>query len=161
MSRSRARSGVALVGFLALCFAAAGLGGLATSRGLAGWYPSLRKPSWTPPDRVFGPVWTALYASMAVAAWLVWRARGLAGARVPLGLFALQLGLNVAWSVLFFALRSPGLAFGEVVLLWWAILATLLAFGRSSRAAAALMVPYLLWVTFASALNFAIWRLNA
>jgi tryptophan-rich sensory protein len=96
---------------------------------------------------------------MAVAAWLVWR-RGHAGARLPLILFAVQLTLNLAWSGLFFALRRPGLAFGEILLLWAAILATLLAFGRVSRLAAGLLAPYLAWVTFAAALNFAIWRLN-
>ena len=97
---------------------------------------------------------------MAVAAWLVWRRRGAHRVAFPLGLFGLQLALNLAWSGLFFALRRPGPAFGEIVLLWAAILATLLAFGRISRSGGLLLVPYLAWVSYAAALNFAIWRLN-
>ena len=158
-ARSPVRDVIALVACLAACFAVAGLGGSWTSLGLGPWYDGLRKPSWQPPAWVFGPVWTALYASMAVAAWLVWR-RGPARARLPLALFGLQLALNLAWSGLFFALRHPGLTFGEILLLWAAILATMLAFGRISRLAAGLLAPYLAWVTFAAALNLAIWRLN-
>jgi benzodiazapine receptor len=150
----------ALAASLALCFAVAGLGGYWTSLGLGPWYIALRKPPWTPPNRVFGPVWTVLYAAMAVAAWLVWRRRGLVGVGLPLALFALQLALNLAWTGLFFALRRPGLAFGEIGLLWAAILATQGAFGRVSRVAGLLLIPYLAWVTFAAALNLAIWRLN-
>lgn len=157
---SPARDLVALAGFVALCFASAGLGGYWTSLGLGGWYDGLRKPSFQPPAWVFGPVWTALYASMAVAAWLVWRRRRVASVRVPLALFGLQLALNLAWSGLFFGLRSPGAAFAEIVVLWAAILATLLAFARVSRPAGLLLAPYLAWVTFASVLNLAIWRLN-
>ena len=151
---------MALATSLVICFAVAGLGSYWTSQGLGPWYDGLRKPSWTPPSWIFGPVWTILYASMAVAAWLVWRRRGLAGARLPLSLFGVQLALNLAWSGIFFAMRRPGLAFGEILLLWMAILATSLAFGGISRRAAGLLAPYLAWVTFAAALNFAIWRLN-
>ena len=138
----------------------AGLGGYWTSLGLGPWYDGLRKPPWTPPNGVFGPVWTALYASMAVAAWLVWRRRGSHRVTIPLGLFGLQLALNLAWTGLFFALRRPGLAFGEILLLWSVILATWLVFGRFSRWAAALLAPYLAWVAYAAALNLALWRLN-
>jgi benzodiazapine receptor len=159
--RSPVRDLTALVGSLALCFAVAGLGGYWTSLGLGPWYDGLRKPTWRPPAWVFGPVWTILYAMMAVAAWLVWRRRGPARAWLPLSLFGLQLALNLAWSGLFFGLRRPGLAFGGIVLLWVAILVTLLAFGRISRLAAGLLAPYLAWVTFATALNFAIWRMNS
>jgi tryptophan-rich sensory protein len=142
-------------------FAAAGLGSHFTARSVAEWYPTLAKPSWTPPGAVFAPVWTALYFLMAVAAWLVWRkAGGLAAARLPLALFAVQLALNAAWSVLFFGLRMPGLAFGELVLLWLAIAATLAAFRRVVPAAGLMLAPYLAWVTFAGALNFTLWRLN-
>jgi benzodiazapine receptor len=158
--RGRAEEILVLVALLVLCFAVAGLGGYWTALGLGPWYQSLRKPSWTPPDRVFGPVWTALYAAMAIAAWLVWRRRGWSGGRVPLALFGLQLGLNLAWTGLFFALKSPGAAFGEILLLWSIILATLVAFGRVHRMAGTLMAPYLLWVTYAAALNGAIWRMN-
>ena len=149
-----------LAGWLAACFAAAGAGGLVTARSLSTWYQALHKPAWNPPDAVFGPVWTGLYAAMAVAAWLVWRRSGFANAGPALGLFVLQLVLNFLWTVAFFGLRRPGLAFAEILVLWVAIAATLVAFGARNRAAAGLLVPYLLWVTFASALNFAVWRLN-
>ncbi len=125
------------------------------------WYASLRKPSWNPPGWIFGPVWTALYAMMAVAAWLVWRRGGFAAQRRPLGWFLAQLALNAAWTPLFFGLHWPGVAFAEIVLLWLAIVATLAAFRRVSRTATLLLVPYLLWVTFATVLNFTLWRLNA
>jgi benzodiazapine receptor len=159
-TRRPVRDLTALATSLALCFAVAGLGGYWTSLGLGPWYDALRKPAWTPPNWVFGPVWTALYAAMAVTAWLVWRRQGLVGVRLPLALFGLQLALNLAWTGLFFALRQPGLAFGEILLLCAAILATLGAFGRVSRVAGLLLIPYLAWVTFAAALNLAIWRLN-
>ena len=110
---------------------------------------------------MFGPVWTVLYAMMAVAAWLVWRDKGLAGARLPLALFGVQLALNAAWSWLFFGFRMPGVAFAELVALCLAIVATVAAFWRTVPVAAWLMVPYLAWCTFAAALNFALWRLNA
>ena len=159
---SALRQVIGLVVFLAAVFAAAGVGSLFTARSVAEWYPALAKPSWTPPNAVFGPVWTVLYLLMAVAAWLVWRkAGGLGAARLPLALFAVQLALNAAWSVLFFGLRMPGLAFGELVVLWLAIAATLAAFRRVVPAAGLLLAPYLAWVTFAGALNFALWRLNA
>ena len=151
----------ALAAFVALCFGAAGIGGIATSAALNTWYTSLVKPSWTPPRWLFGPVWSALYFTMAVAAWLVWCRREAVAVKLPLTLFFVQLGLNAAWSWLFFALRRPGLAFAEILLLWCAILATLVAFRRTAAWAGWLMVPYLLWSTFAVALNLAIWRLNA
>ena len=158
---TKRRQVIGLVVSLAAVFAAAGVGSHFTARSVAGWYPTLAKPSWTPPGAVFAPVWTALYFLMAVAAWLVWRkAGGLAAARLPLALFAVQLALNAAWSILFFGLRMPGLAFGELVLLWLAIAATLAAFQRVVPAAGFLLAPYLAWVTFAGALNFALWRLN-
>ncbi len=153
----RAYDILGLIVSLAVCFAAAGIGGWLTSRSLETWYPTLVKPSWNPPDWVFGPVWTALYAMMAVAAWLVWRRR--AGSW-PLLLFGMQLALNVVWSGLFFACQSPGAAAVEVWVLWGAIIATLIAFWRFSRVAGALLVPYLLWVSFAAVLNFALWKLN-
>ena len=149
-----------LVVAVAICFAAAGLGGLWTASSVGDWYAALKKPAWTPPGWLFGPVWTVLYLMMAVAAWLVWREHGFAAAAVPLGLFALQLALNVAWSGLFFGLRNPGAAMADLTLLWLAILATLLSFVPLSRPAAALLIPYLFWVTFAGALNWAICRLN-
>jgi tryptophan-rich sensory protein len=110
---------------------------------------------------VFAPVWSALYLLMGVAAWLVWRRGGFAGAPVALGLFVFQLALNALWSYLFFGAHQPGFAFAEIVLLWLVILATMIGFWRITAAAGALMLPYLCWVSFAAALNFAIWRLNS
>ncbi|MBI3910133.1 MAG: tryptophan-rich sensory protein [Armatimonadetes bacterium] len=161
MKVARWRDWLALAAFVAFCFTVAGIGGAWTSTSLESWYASLRKPAWTPPEAVFGPVWSALYLAMAVAAWLVWRRAGFRGAARPLALFAAQLALNLAWTWIFFGLRRPGAAFGEVALLWAAILATVLTFRRVSSPAAWLLVPYLLWVSYAAALNFAIWRLNA
>lgn len=148
---------LALVGFFALVFSVAALGGLATASSVGTWYASLAKPSWTPPPWLFGPAWTFLYATMAVAAWRVWRrpARGRA-----LGWFAAQLALNAAWSPVFFGLRQPGWGFALIVLLWLAIGGTLVASWRVSRLAGALFVPYWLWVSFAAALNFSVWQLN-
>ena len=154
------RSVLVLTGFLVACFAVAGIGGWFTSLGMPEWYASLNKPSWNPPSWLFGPVWTILYVAMAVAAWLVWREGGFGGATAALTLFFVQLALNLAWSGVFFALRSPGWALVEIALLWLAIIATTLLFFRHSTWAGALMVPYLLWVTFAAVLNGAIVRLN-
>jgi len=158
---NRLRAAVALVVCVALCFAVGGVGGLATSRSVSTWYPTLTKPGWTPPSWLFGPVWGALYLMMGLAAWLVWRRKGLRDGKLPLGLFAWQLVLNAGWSWVFFGLRAPMPAFFELGALWFALAATVAAFWRVSRAAGLLLVPYLLWTTFAGALNFAIWRLNA
>jgi benzodiazapine receptor len=158
---STIRQAISLTLSVALCFAAAGLGSLFTRPAIEGWYASLHKPSWTPPNWLFGPVWTALYLVMAIAVWLVWRRAGFSGARLALALFATQLALNVAWTGIFFGLRAPGAAFAEIVFLWLFILATAIAFWPISRAAAWLMLPYLLWVAYAAGLNFSIWRLNA
>ena len=124
------------------------------------WYASLKKPSWNPPGWIFGPVWTALYTMMAVAAWLIWRRGCWAAQRRPLTLFLVQLALNAAWTPLFFGWHRPRLAFADIVLLWLAILATLVAFRPVSRAAAWLLAPYLAWVSFATVLNLTLWRLN-
>jgi len=143
-----------------MCFGAALSGSIFTTPSVPTWYAGLVKPSWTPPNWVFGPVWSALYLMMAVAVWLVWRRGGFATAAIPLTLFLVQLGLNVAWSILFFGLHMPGLAFAEIVLLWFAILVTLIMFWRSNPIAGFLLVPYILWTTFAGALNLALWQLN-
>jgi benzodiazapine receptor len=144
--------------WLAITFAAAWVG----SRFQPGeWYGGLIKPALTPPAWVFGPVWTLLYVMMATAAWLVWRRHGLADAIGPLGLFLGQLALNALWSYLFFGLQRPGLGFLDIAALWLAILATLIAFWRSYRPAGLLLLPYLLWVSFATYLNFQFWRLNS
>src|SRR5262245_455867 len=116
------RSWLALLGFVALCFGVAGLGGYWTSLSQPEWYDQLAKPSWTPPSWLFGPVWSALYLAMAVAAWRVWRQGGWAKQRRSLALFLIQLFLNLIWSGLFFGLRSPALGMLEIVFLWLAIL---------------------------------------
>ena len=150
-------SWLALVVLLILCFAVAGVGGLATAPSIPNWYAGLAKPSWTPPGWIFGPVWSVLYLSMAVAAWLFWR-RG--DTVVPMMLFGIQLVFNAAWSWLFFGLHSPGAAFVDIAMLWMAIAATTAVFWRRSTLAVVLFVPYLIWVSFAAVLNFAVWRLN-
>lgn len=162
MSRAATpRDWLVLAGFIALCLGAGAVGSWFTMPALDVWYAALRKPSWNPPNWVFAPVWTALYLTMAVAAWMVWRRAGVGAARTALILFAVQLILNVAWSALFFALRSPALGVAGIVALWAALVATIVSFGRISAGAAWLMIPYLVWVTFAGALNVAVWRLNA
>lgn len=134
----------------------------ATMSGVQDWYPELVKPWFNPPAWLFGPAWTTLYLLMGVALWLVWRRLG-EDPRVPGALvaFAVQLVLNGAWSVLFFGLRSPGIAFVEILLLWSAITVTIVRFRPVSRAAGALLVPYWLWVGFAALLNGSIWYLNS
>lgn len=124
------------------------------------WYQDLAKPAWTPPGWLFAPVWTLLYVAIAIAGWLVWRA---AGSRftAPVYLWFVQLGLNAAWSWLFFGLHRPGAAFVDIVLLFVAIVAFIASAWRYSAAAAGLFVPYAGWVGFAAALNYAIWKLNA
>jgi len=124
------------------------------------FYAALSQPGWAPPGEVFAPVWTVLYGLMALAAWLVWRARGFAGARAPLGLFIVQLALNALWTWLFFAWRLGGLAFAEILLLLALIAATTVAFWRIRALAGALLLPYLAWVAFAAALNWATWQRN-
>jgi translocator protein len=132
-NRINFRATVALIGWLLACFGAASLGAFFMP---GDWYAALQKPSWNPPGWLFGPVWSALYTMMAVAAWLVWKSRGFAAQRRPLTLFLVQLGLNAVWSPLFFGLHWTGVAFAE-------------------------MAPYLAWVSFASLLNFTLWRLNS
>lgn len=152
-----ASSLIALLGFVAACFAAA-LTGVFFRPGV--WYERLVKPSWRPPNRLFAPVWTALYFSIAVSGWLVWREVGFSGAALALAVYAIQLVLNAAWTPIFFGLHRPGLGFLNIVLVWLSIVATMLLFYPVHAGAALLLLPYLLWVSFAAALNFAIWRLN-
>jgi tryptophan-rich sensory protein len=120
----------------------------------------LVRPSWAPPPSVFGPVWTVLYALMAIAAWLVWRIGGFRAARMALILFLAQLAINALWSWLFFGWHLGGLAFADVLALWALIVATLISFWRVRPLAGALLIPYLAWVSFASVLNYAVWQLN-
>lgn len=155
--RHKWRGGLGLVFWLALCFAAAAFGSLFPP---GEWYAELAKPDWNPPAWVFGPVWTLLYTMMAVAAWRVWWARGWQGARLALAVFLLQLVLNALWSMLFFGLQAPGVAFIEILLLLAAISATIALFYREDRLTVWLLLPYWLWVAFASVLNFTLWIMN-
>lgn len=147
-----------LLFFLALMYGAGALGGAATFPEIGGWYAALAKPAWTPPNGIFAPVWNTIFALTALATWLVWRR---AGSRrewvVP---FALQWALNVGWSFAFFALHSPGAGLVVIAALWLALAACIRAYWRVRPLAGALLLPYIAWVSFASALNFAIWRLN-
>ncbi|MDZ7804860.1 TspO/MBR family protein [Thiohalophilus sp.] len=156
---SAPRQIVGLVAWLLVTLLAAGLGAMASIE--AGpFYLQLQRPSWAPPGSVFSPVWTTLFLLMAIAAWLVWRVRGFAGARIALLLYLVQLVFNVLWSWLFFGWHRGGWAFVDVMFLWGLILATLIAFWHIRRLASLLLVPYLLWVGFAIALNYSVWQLN-
>jgi tryptophan-rich sensory protein len=146
------------VGWLVLVFATAAIGAGASME--AGeFYATLARPGWAPPASVFGPVWSVLYLMMAIAAVLAWRSRREGKARA-LALFAVQLALNGLWSWLFFAFHLGALAFVDIVLLWLLVVATVMAFWRLRPLAGALLLPYLAWISFAAALNFAVWRLN-
>lgn len=153
--------------FIKLAFAAAiplvvgGLSGFVTAQGVQSWYPTLIKPSFNPPSWVFGPVWTLLYLMMGIASVLVLQKGWESGAvKAALAFFAIQLILNGLWSVLFFGMRMPGLAFLEILVLWVAIGVTLVLFWRVTPVAGMLLLPYQAWVTFAAVLNGAIWILN-
>jgi translocator protein len=150
---------IGIAGWVLVSFAAAAVGGVASANA-GDIYERLSRPGWAPPAFLFGPVWSVLYLLMGIAAGLVWRARGFAGARAALTLFIIQLGLNALWTWLFFAWRMGMWAFIEIVLLWLLILATIVAFGRIKTIPAWLLVPYLAWVSYATALSYAVWRLN-
>lgn len=149
---------LALAGFIVLSLGAGFIGGFATQNSIDTWYATLDKPSWNPPNWLFGPVWTLLYIMMGIAAWLVWKTKDRIGPAMVL--FGVQLVFNLAWSLIFFGLRSPGWALIEVVFLWGSVLLTMLAFFGRQTVAGWLFVPYLAWVSFAAVLNFAIWSLN-
>jgi translocator protein len=154
------QSWLSLLPFVLACCAAAAIGARATRRSVKAWYPALHRPAWTPSDRIFAPVWTTLYLMMACSAWLVWRDSPWPAARPALFLFAIQLALNAVWSVLFFGLRRLGPAFAEILLLLTMIVATIVAFLPLSFLAVWLLLPYAVWVAFASYLNFRIWQMN-
>jgi tryptophan-rich sensory protein len=149
-----------LAAWLAVCVGGGALVGLATAGGDSAWYDSLAKPSWTPPDAVFAPVWTALYAAMAIAAWRVWRRGGWQAHRGALALFAGQLAVNFAWSFIFFGARQIGWALADILALWILVAWTIRRFAAIDPPAAWLLAPYVAWVTFAALLNGAIYRLQ-
>lgn len=150
---------VGLAGWLSVTFIAAAIGSVASIAASA-FYGQLIQPAWAPPAWLFGPVWTVLYIAMGISAWLVWKDRGYRSARLALNLFLVQLALNSLWSWLFFAWQLGAWAFVDIVVLWVLIVATLVAFFRINRASAWLLIPYLLWVSFALALNYSVWQLN-
>jgi len=157
---TRRRDTVAFIAFLAPCLAVSAIGGAVTATSVGTWYQSLAKPPFNPPDWIFAPVWTVLFFMMAIAGWRVWRRDGLRKTRSALMLFACQLVLNLAWSILFFGFRSIGAALVEILVLLLAILATTVMFWQRDRVAGMLFVPYAGWVAFAMALNAALWQLN-
>jgi tryptophan-rich sensory protein len=151
------QNGAGLLGFVLACLVVASSGAVFRP---GAWYETLRKPWWRPPNWLFAPAWTVLYIMIAVSGWLVWRKAGLAGAALPLGLYAVQLLLNAAWSGFFFGLRRMDLALVDVGLLWLSILGLIALFSPIDSLAAWLLVPYLAWVSFAAFLNWTMLRLN-
>jgi len=158
---TRLGEGIKLVGCVLACELVGAVGALFTLPAIAGWYAALRKPSFNPPDWIFGPVWNTLYMLMGISLWLVLR-RGLKGheIKVAVGLFAIQLALNALWSPAFFGLHSPLAGLIVIVPLWAAILLTVVSFLRVSKPAGLLLIPYILWVSFAVILNIALFTLN-
>jgi benzodiazapine receptor len=151
------RSVPALFGWIVITFLAPAAGAFSPP---GGWYQTLDKPSWNPPPWIFGPVWTFLYLAMAVAAWLVWKRGGWTAQKGPLSLYLVQLALNAVWTPVFFGAHRIGAALAVIFALWIAIALTGFAFGKVHRASGWLLVPYIAWVSFATFLNFTLWRLN-
>jgi benzodiazapine receptor len=149
-----------LAGFLSLCLAISILGGAATATSVGTWYQTIQKPPFNPPDWVFAPVWITLFVLMAIAGWRVWRRVGFGPGRKALTLYAVQLALNLAWSIFFFGLQKIGLALADIYLLLIAIVANTIMFWRIDQLAGMLFVPYVLWVSYASVLNTSLWLLN-
>ncbi len=153
------RQAIGLAGWLVLTFTAAAIGTFASVQ--AGtFYLQLLRPAWAPPGWLFGPVWSVLYLLMGIAAWLVWRVQGWRVAGLALGLFVVQLGVNALWTWLFFVWHQGAWAFAEIVLLWGLIVGTIIAFWPLQKIAALMLLPYLAWVSFATALTYAMWALN-
>lgn len=153
------RQALGLLGWLLVTFAAAAIGGAASATPEV-IYTELIRPAWAPPASVFSPVWTVIYLSMAFAAWAVWRRAGFAGAPEALWLYLIQLVPNALWSWLFFGWDLGALAFADALLLWTLVICMTIAFWRASAAGGLLVLPYLLWVTYAVALNYTLWQIN-
>ena len=150
-----------LIASILICLMAGFIGSFFTSPAIPNWYQGIEKPSFNPPSWVFAPVWTSLYILMGIALYLIW-VKGLEKKenKIAIGVFGIQLVLNSLWSILFFGLQNPFFAFIEIIILWTAILASILLFYRIDKRAAYLLIPYILWVSFASFLNYTIWTLN-
>lgn len=148
-----------LLGWVAATSVFGAVGGLASAND-TGFYGSLVQPAWAPPAWLFGPVWSTLYLAMSVSAWLIWRRHGFSSAKPALTLFFVQLSFNALWTWLFFFWHAGGAALAELIVLWILIALTIGMFWKLHRVAAALMIPYLLWVSFAGVLNYSLWRLN-
>ncbi|KAA3641884.1 MAG: tryptophan-rich sensory protein [Proteobacteria bacterium] len=148
-----------LVVWLVISFTASAIGAVASIQARS-FYADLSQPTWAPPGSVFGPVWTVLYALMGIAAWLVWREGGFRKNRTALLLFLVQLVVNALWSWLFFAWHLGAYAFIDIIILWFLIVATIVTFWRVQSWAGALLIPYVLWVSFAAFLNYTVWQLN-
>jgi len=158
-SLSKQKLFLGLVGWLVVSFAASAIGAVASLQAKS-FYSQLIQPDWAPPSGIFGPVWTILYALMGIAAWLVWCSGGFRHQQQALTLFLLQLAFNALWSWLFFAWHLGAMALADIAILWILIVATLFSFWRVRPLAGGLFIPYLLWVSFASVLNYSIWQLN-
>lgn len=156
---SRQKQVVGLIAWLVVTFIAAAIGAAASVRA-GSFYVQLVRPDWAPPSAAFGPVWTTLYLLMGISAWLVWRVGGFRAAGSALTLFLVQLAFNALWTWLFFGWQLGAAAFAEILILWLLVVATLIAFWRIKPLAGALLIPYLLWVSFATALSYAVWELN-
>lgn len=150
-----------LIGSIIVCQVVGIIGALFTSPAIKGWYSNLNKPSFNPPNWIFGPVWTALYLLMGISLFLVWKKyNGDSNIKIALTIFFFQLVLNTLWSIMFFGLRNPMAGFIVIVVLWIAILLTIISFYKYSITASMLLIPYILWVSFATVLNYYLWKLN-
>ena len=161
MKDTKLSNGLKLIISIIVCQLAGIIGSIFTTPAISTWYKTLEKPSFNPPNWIFAPVWTALFLLMGISAFLIWR-EGIKKpqVKIALNIFLIQLILNVLWSVLFFGLKLPIAGFFEIILLWLAILLTVISFFKISIPAGILLIPYILWVSFASILNFALWKLN-
>ena len=149
-----------LIASLIICQSAGFLGSIFTTPAIPGWYAGLEKPTFNPPNWIFSPVWIFLYLLMGVTLYLLWQNLPKIEAKTALAFFAVQLALNILWSVIFFGFKLPVVAFIEIIILWIFILLTMIKSAKVSKAAVYLLLPYILWVNFAAVLNFFLWRLN-
>jgi len=161
MQRSKINNFLLLLSSIIICQMAGIIGSVFTTPAITTWYANINKPSFNPPNWLFAPVWTTLFLLMGIALFLIWK-KGLnrKDVKTAFSVFMFHLVLNTLWSILFFGLKSPFAAFIEIIFLWIFILISIILFFRISKIAAYLLIPYIFWVSFASVLNFAIWRLN-